>query len=87
MRLAYSTEQGIIFANQGILSQEQVISPAKTEINAGRSFRYAQAGYSGGTGQLRPGRSKVDLLCNRKSVVDLNAEVPDGALNLGVAEQ
>jgi len=31
----YSTEQGIIFVKQGILSQEQVISPAKTEINAG----------------------------------------------------
>ena len=35
MRIPYSTEQGIIFAKQGILSQEQVISPAKTEINAG----------------------------------------------------
>jgi hypothetical protein len=35
MRIPYSTEQVIIFAKQGILSQEQVISPAKTEINAG----------------------------------------------------
>ena len=35
MRIPYLTKQGIIFANQGILSQEQVISPAKTEINAG----------------------------------------------------
>ena len=35
MQFPYSTEQGIIFAKQGILSQEQGISPAKIEINAG----------------------------------------------------
>ena len=43
--------------------------------------------YLGGTGQLRPGRSKVDLFRYGKGVIDLNAEIPNGALNLSVAKQ
>jgi hypothetical protein len=35
MRIPYSTEQGIIFAKQGILSQEQGISLARNKIIAG----------------------------------------------------
>ena len=31
--------------------------------------------------------SEVNLFRDGKSVIDLNAEIPDGALNLGVAEQ
>ena len=34
-RFPYSTKQGIISAEQGILAQKQVISPTKTEIIAG----------------------------------------------------
>jgi hypothetical protein len=41
----------------------------------------------GGVGLLRPRRSEVHLLRDRKGVINFNAEVPDGALNLGVAEQ
>ena len=47
---------------------------------------------SGGTvfgrnGPAPPGKSEVHLFRNGKGVIDLNAEIPDGALNLGVAEQ
>jgi hypothetical protein len=35
MQIPYSTEQGIIFAKQGILSQEQGIFRARIEIIAG----------------------------------------------------
>ena len=42
---------------------------------------------SGGTDTLRPGRSELDLFCDRKGVIDLDAEIPDGALNLGVTKQ
>jgi hypothetical protein len=31
--------------------------------------------------------SEVDLFRDGKGVINLNAEIPDGALNLGVAEQ
>jgi hypothetical protein len=31
--------------------------------------------------------SEVDLFRDRKSVTDFNAEIPDGAFNLGVPEQ
>ena len=51
----------------------------------GRSVRIG--GYSGGTDPLRPDRLDVHLFRNGKGVIDLNAEIPDGALNLGVAEQ
>jgi hypothetical protein len=40
--IPYTMEQGIFFMEQGILAQEQGISPAKTEIIAGRGFRYTQ---------------------------------------------
>jgi len=33
-QIPYATEQGIISAGQGILAQEQGISPAKTEVIA-----------------------------------------------------
>jgi hypothetical protein len=33
MRIPYSTKQGIISEGQGILAQEQRISPAKTDVN------------------------------------------------------
>jgi hypothetical protein len=43
---------------------------------------------SGGTVRLRP-RSDLEVYLFRygKGVIDLNAEIPDGALNLGVAKQ
>src|ERR1700690_845723 len=43
---------------------------------------------SGGTVRLRP-RSDLDvyLFRNGKGIVNLNAEISDGALNLGVAKQ
>ena len=34
-----------------------------------------------------PGKSEVHLFRNGKGVIDLDAEMPDGALNLGVAKQ
>lgn len=33
-----------------------------------------------------PRHLDVYLLCNGESIIDLDAEIPDGALNLGVAE-
>jgi hypothetical protein len=42
---------------------------------------------SGGTYPFRPDRSEVHLFRNGKGVINLNAEIPDGALNLGVAKQ
>ena len=35
---------------------------------------------------FRPGRSEVHLFRNGKGVINLNAEISDGAFNLGVAE-
>ena len=44
--------------------------------------------HSGGANRLRPrSNSEVDLLRYRQRIIDLNAEIPNGALNLGVAEQ
>jgi hypothetical protein len=42
---------------------------------------------SGGTDPSRPYRSEVHLFRDRQGVINLNAEIPDGALNLGVAKQ
>src|SRR5450759_2552694 len=43
-------------------------------------------GCSGGTDPLRPSsNSEVHLFRNGKGVINLNAQIPDGALNLGVA--
>ena len=42
---------------------------------------------SGGTDVLRPCKSEIDLFRDRKGVINLDAEIPHGALNLGVAEQ
>ena len=36
---------------------------------------------------LCPGISDVDLFRYREGIINLNAEIPDGALDLGVAEQ
>ena len=42
--------------------------------------------HSGGMSQLRPiSKLEVHLFRNGKGVIDLNAEIPDGAFNLGVA--
>jgi len=41
----------------------------------------------GGAALLRPGISEVHLFRDGKGVIDLNAEISDGALNLGVAKQ
>jgi hypothetical protein len=44
--------------------------------------------HSGGTYRLRPiSKLEVHLFRNGKGVFELNAEIPDGAFNLGVAEQ
>ena len=48
-------------------------------VSGGRVF--------GRNGPAPPGKSEVHLFCNGKGVINLNAEIPDGALNLGVAEQ
>ena len=34
-----------------------------------------------------PGKSEVHLFRNGKGVIDLNADIPDSALDLGVAKQ
>ena len=47
----------------------------------------AIAGLAGGTDTLRPARLEVDLFRDGKGVIDLNAEIPDGALNPSVAKQ
>ena len=36
---------------------------------------------------LRPVGSEVDLFRDGKGVINLDAEIPDGAFNLGVAER
>ena len=36
---------------------------------------------------LCPGRSDINLFGYGEGIIDLNAEIPDGALNLGVAKQ
>ena len=41
----------------------------------------------GRAGRLCPGTSDVNLLRNGQSVVDLNAEIPNGALDLPMAQQ
>ncbi len=41
----------------------------------------------GRAGPLCPGRSDVDLFYYRKAIIDLNAKVSHGALDLGVAKQ
>jgi hypothetical protein len=44
----------------------------------------------GGRGRaipLCPGRSDVDLFGNGESVIDFDAEIPDGALDLGMPQQ
>jgi hypothetical protein len=51
-------------------------------------YQVASAMHAGGTSQLRPiGKLEVHLFRNGKGVIDLNAEIPDGAFNLGVAKQ
>ena len=40
----------------------------------------------GRNGPAPPEKSEVHLFRNGKGVINLNAEIPDGALNLGVAE-
>lgn len=46
------------------------------------------AALSGGTDTLRPrGNSEVYLFRDRQRVINLNTEIPDRALNLGVAKQ
>jgi hypothetical protein len=37
--------------------------------------------------QSRPDRLEVHLFRNGKGVIDLDAEIPDGAINPGVAQQ
>src|SRR5262245_43913338 len=44
-------------------------------------------GRKGRTGSALPSSSDVDLFRDRDSVIDLNSEVPDGALDLGMAQQ
>ena len=39
----------------------------------------------GQSGRLRPCNSDVDLFGYGEGIVDLNAEIPDGALNLGMS--
>ena len=41
----------------------------------------------GKAGRLCPGSSDVDLFRYGESVIDLNAEIPDGALDLGMSQQ
>ena len=41
----------------------------------------------GRNGPAPPGKSEVHLFRNGKGVINLNAEIPDGALNLGAAKQ
>jgi len=36
---------------------------------------------------LCPAKLDLNLLCYRKSIIDIDAEVPDSALYLGVTEQ
>jgi hypothetical protein len=36
---------------------------------------------------LCPGNSDINLFCYGKGIIDLDAEVPDGAFDLGVPEQ
>jgi hypothetical protein len=42
---------------------------------------------AGGACLLCPGSSDVNLFRYGKGIIDLDAEVPDGAFNFGVAEQ
>ena len=42
---------------------------------------------AGGASLLCPGNSDVNLFRYGKGIIDLDAEVPDGAFNFGVAEQ
>ena len=48
-----------------------------------RFFRFG----SGRACLLRPSNSDVDLFCYGKGIVDLYAQVPDGALDLRVAQE
>jgi len=41
----------------------------------------------GRNGSAPPGKSEVHLFRNGKGVINLNAEIPDSALNFGMAEQ
>lgn len=43
--------------------------------------------WSGRARKLCPGTSDVDFFCNVNGVVDLDAKVPDCALDLGVAQE
>jgi len=54
-----------------------------------RSSLVAQLGW-GGKGRAIPhcpGRSDVDLFDYGESIIGLNAEIPDGALDLGMSQQ
>ena len=42
---------------------------------------------SGGTDVLRPCKSEIDLFRDRKGVINLDAEIPDRAFDLGMPEQ
>ena len=61
--------------------------PGVTLRRLSNKLGWGGEGHSGGTHPLRPGRSEVDLFRDGKGVIDLNAEIPDGALNLGMVEQ
>ena len=41
----------------------------------------------GNASRLCPGNSDVDLFGYGESVIDLNVEIPDGALDLGMSQQ
>jgi hypothetical protein len=44
-------------------------------------------GWTGRASLLCPGISDVDLFRYREGIIHLNAKVPDGTFDLGVAEQ
>lgn len=68
---------GVLIVQLGLVTED--LNRRWYELNSG----HRRKGHSGGTDPLRPCRLKVDLFRNGKAVINLHAEISDGALNVG----
>jgi hypothetical protein len=70
-----------------VVSAEPKPKLVKKDVFVNKFDRFLGAGVFG-QNRFRPSsNSEVHMFCNGKGVINLNAEIPDGALNLGVAKQ
>ena len=69
--------------------KERRLAWAFAAIKAAECLFLARLGPQGRAepGPLCPGTSDIDLFYYGKGIIDFNAEIPDSAFNLGMAQQ